>query len=137
MPLKALTWFQSVPLNWSSPAGSRCRLCFLGQRPPGTCAHGMLAQSHFPCNAVTWQRAVSLHRMSYQGKGNLGDAFGAAGSQDQVVTKGALGHDCHLDAVLSLHGRSPSFLTLFCCVPPRELSPFVPLPHAGTFPIIL
>lgn len=64
---------------------------------------------------VTWQRAVSLPRMSDQGKGTLGEALGAAASQDQVVAEGELGHDCHLDAVLHVHGRSGRSL-YFCCV---------------------
>lgn len=62
------------------------------------------------------ERTVSLNQMSDRGKGNLGDALGAASSQDQVVTEGELGHDRHLDAVLALHGRSPRLLCLYCGV---------------------
>lgn len=78
--------------------------------------------------------------MSGRGKGNLGEVLGAAGSEDQVVPEGQLGHDCHLDAVLSVHGRSPRFLTLIAelgCVLPREPPPLVPQTHSGTFSMIL
>lgn len=59
---------------------------------------------------MTWQKAASLHRIFIRGKGNLVAALGTAGSGDQVVPEGWLGHDCHLDAVLPLHGRSSGYL---------------------------
>lgn len=89
--------------------------CFLGRRPPGTGACRMPAPSHLPWNAVTWQRAESLRWMSDHAKGNPGEALGAAGSQGRVVTEGESGHDCHLDALLSLYGRSLLGSLLLLC----------------------
>lgn len=117
LPLKALTWFQTVPLNRRSRAGSRCGV----YAASGVTVCQVRVYTRLPAlcrltwNAVTLQRAVSLRRTFDWGQETQGEALEAAGSQDQVVTEGeSRSLDCHLDVLFSLYGRSP-WVTCFDC----------------------
>lgn len=118
-----------------SGAGSRCSLC--ASRGSGRQGRACRLPARSPLHLKCCDLASAF---SARGKGNPAAALGTAGCRDQVVSEGQLGHDCRLDALLALHGRSPRVSECccgVCCMLPRELAPLGPPTQEGTFPINL